>query len=97
MAVLLGAVKSKNKVYLSKMRTDYGIIPVLSNFQRVNRNTKVYYANKNGESVFFIIRKKDADLLKSKGFKIQSIDVPKGQYAKAVGYSSGTKLEVSKY
>jgi len=83
------------------MKTKYATIPVLSNNQKVNRKTTVYYAEKNSgggrESVFFIIRPKDAELLKSKGFSIQSIEVPKGYYPVAIGYSSGTKLEVSSY
>jgi hypothetical protein len=91
----------KIKVYLNKMKTEYATIPVLSNNQRVNRKTTVFYAERSigggRESVFFIVRPKDAELLKSKGFSIQSIEVPKGYYPVAVGYSSGTKLEVRSY
>ncbi|NDC96267.1 hypothetical protein EBZ38_11840 [bacterium] len=91
----------KIKVYLNKMKTEYATIPVLSNNQKVNRKTTVFYAERSigggRESVFFIIRPKDAELLKSKGFSIQSIEVPKGYYPVAVGYSSGTKLEVRSY
>lgn len=91
----------KVKVYLNKMKTEYATIPVLSNNQKVNRKITVYYAEKRidggRESVFFIIRPKDAELLKSKGFSIQSIEVPKGYYPVAIGYSSGTKLEVRSY
>lgn len=97
----------KVKIYLNKMRTEYATIPVLSNDQKVNRKITVYYAERNidrggffgggRESVFFIVRPKDAELLKSKGFSIQSIEVPKGYYPVAIGYSSGTKLEVRSY
>jgi hypothetical protein len=91
----------KIKVYLNKMKTEYATIPVLSNDQKVNRKTTVFYAERSigggRESVFFIIRPKDAELLKSKGFSIQSIEVPKGYYPVAIGYSSGTKLEVRSY
>jgi hypothetical protein len=91
----------KIKVYLNKMKTEYATIPVLSNNQKVNRKTTVFYAERSigggRESVFFIIRPKDAELLKSKGFSVQSIEVPKGYYPVAVGYSSGTKLEVRSY
>lgn len=91
----------KIKVYLNKMKTEFATIPVLSNNQKVNRKTTVYYAERSigggRESVFFIIRPKDVELLKSNGFSIQSIDVPKGYYPVAVGYSSGTKLEVRSY
>lgn len=91
----------KIKVYLNKMETEFATIPVLSNNQKVNRKTKVYYAEKSvsgcTESVFFIIRPKDTALLKAKGFAIQSIDVPKGHYPVAIKYSSGTKLEVRSY
>jgi hypothetical protein len=91
----------KIKVYLNKMKTEYATIPILSNNQKVNRKTTVFYAERSigggRESVFFIIRPKDAELLKSKGFSIQSIEVPKGYYPVAVGYSSGTKLEIRSY
>jgi len=91
----------KIKVYLNKMKTEYATIPVLSNNQKVNRKTTVFYAERSigggRESVFFIIRPKDAELLKSKGFSVQSIEVPKGYYPVAVGYSSGTKLELRSY
>ena len=96
-----GTLEKKFKVYLNKLRTEYGTIPVLSNNQKVNRKTKVYYAERSigdgTESVFFIVRPKDAELLKSNGFSIQSIDVPKGYYPVAVGYSSGIELEVRSY
>jgi hypothetical protein len=91
----------KVKVFLNKMRTEFAVIPVLSNNQKVNRKTTVYYAERNSdgnrESVFFIVREKDAAMLKSKGFKIQSIEVPKGYYPVAIGYAAGTKLEVRSY
>ena len=93
--------EKKIKVYLNKMKTEFATIPVLSNNQKVNRKTKIYYAERSigggRESIFFIIRPKDAELLKSNGFSIQSIEVPKGYYPVAVGYSSGTKLEVRSY
>jgi len=91
----------KIKVYLNKMKTDYATIPVLSNNQKVNRKITVYHAEKSigggTASVYFIIRPKDVELLKSKGFSIQSIDVPKGYYPVAVNYINGTKLEIRSY
>ena len=93
--------KNKVRVYLNKMKTEFGVFPVLSNNQKVNRKTTFYYADRKvvsgTESVFYIIRPKDAELLKSKGFAIQSIEVERGYYPAAVGYSSGTKLEVRSY
>ena len=67
----------KRKVYLSKMRTEIGMIPVLSNSTFVNRATKVWYARKGGRSVFFIIREKDAMKLQSLGYEIHRTIVEK--------------------
>lgn len=67
----------KRKVYLSKMRTEIGMILILSNYTFVNRPTRVWYARKGGRSVFFIIREKDAMKLKSLGYEIYSTIVDK--------------------
>ena len=67
----------KRKVYLSKMRTEIGMIPVLANTTRVNRPTRVCYARKGGRSVFFIVREKDAIKLQSLGYEIHNTIVEK--------------------
>ena len=67
----------KRKVYLSKLRTEIGEIPVLSNSTRVNRPTKLWYARKGGRSVFFIVREKDAIKLQSLGYDLYSMILKK--------------------
>jgi len=67
----------KRKVYLSKMRTEIGMIPVLSNSTFVNRPTKVWYARKGCRSVFFIVREKDAIKLQSLGYDLYSMILKK--------------------
>jgi len=67
----------KRKVYLSKMRTEIGMIPVLSNSTFVNRPTRVWYARKGGRSVFFIVREKDAMKLQEVGYDLYSMILKK--------------------
>jgi len=94
-------MKGKPKVHLTTMRTSAGSIVVLSNFQKVNRPTKVFHAEKesNGgrSSVFFIVRPKDVDKLIKDGYTVQSIEVPKLHYPVAINWPTGTILETRKY
>ena len=91
----------KNKVHLHKINTDFGKMPVMFNFQKVNRKTVIFYAEREidggTESIFYLVRPKDAELLKVNGYAIQSVEVPEGSYPAAFRYSSGTKLEVRHY
>ncbi len=93
----LQLMRKKHKVHLSIMRTDFGKFPVLSNNQRVNRNTTVYYASRTihgmNESIFYLVRTKDAEKLMDIGFDIQALVIETDQYAAAIGYNSGTILE----
>lgn len=59
------------------MRTEIGMIPVLSNSTFVNRPTKVWYARKGGRSVFFIVREKDAMKLQELGYDLYSMILKK--------------------
>ena len=72
----------KIKVNLTKMNTEIGLIPVLSYFQKVNRPIQIFAAerqiNNCNESIFFIVRSKDAIRLKEIGYNIQSIVLKPG-------------------
>lgn len=89
----------KVKVFLNKIRTDFGLIPVLSNTQTVNRPIEIYSAEKKHkegiESIFFIVRPKDADRLQSTGYEIKSIILMPGNSPRLIDYNNGegTKLE----
>jgi len=89
------------KVYLSKMNTEIGHIPVLSNFQTVNRAINIFSAerkvNNCNESIFFIVRPKDANKLKEIGYNIQCINLKPGNTPRFIDYNNGqgTQLEQS--
>lgn len=89
----------KIKVYLSKMNTEIGLIPVLSNTQTVNRPIYIYSAEKyegcGKHSIFFIVRVKDAKELQNKGYLIQSILLMPGFTPCLIDYNDGfgTKLQ----
>ena len=91
----------KIKVYLSKMNTEIGKIPILSNFQTINRPLQIFAAerkiNNCNESIFFIIRPKDANRLKEIGYNIQSINLLPGNTPIFINYGKGTKLEQRMY
>jgi hypothetical protein len=97
-------MKCKPKVYVNKTRTKVGVFLTLGNFQKVNRDTTVYYAEKlcksnSGEqmksSVFYLIRPKDAKKLAENGYTIKSVLVPAKHYPVAYGYSKGVELTYS--
>ncbi len=83
------------------MNTEIGLIPVLSNFQTVNRPLQIFSAerkDKNGtESIFFIIRPKDANKLQNCGYFIQSVVLQPNYTPRLIDYNNGqgTKLEQS--
>ena len=83
----------KIKVYLSKMNTDIGYIPVLSNFQTVNRPLQIFAAyrniNKGNESIFFIVRPKDANKLGQLGYVILSMVLLPGNKPRLIDYNNG--------
>ena len=91
----------KVKVYLSKMNTEIRLIPVLSNFQTVNRPIKIFSAEKiegcGKYSIFFIVRPKDATKLQNIGYFIQSVILQPGNKPRLIDYNdgNGTKLEQS--
>jgi hypothetical protein len=90
----------KAKVFLNVTETNFGKFPTLPNNQKVNRDTIVYYASKvtdkGKESIFFLIRHKDAKLLKDNNFDIQSILIPAGFYPAAISYKyNDTRLEIN--
>lgn len=97
--------KPNNRVFLSKMNTEIGRIPVLGNFQRINRPLMIYHADRQTqtkylgvahESIFFIIRHKDTEALKQKGYTITSILCPAKKYVMAFyDQKDGVKLQVS--
>jgi len=76
------------------MRTQIGYIPVLSNFQTVNRPINLFTAERfiNGckESIFFIVRPKDAVKLQSCGFNIKSIILLPGNTPRLLNYKNET-------
>lgn len=94
-------MKNKPFIHVSRMKTEIGYLPVLGNFQKVNRPIMVYYAekkeNKGISSIFYLIRKKDVFLLEKKGYTIYNIFLKKGEYARAIGYNTGAVLEKSNY
>jgi hypothetical protein len=82
-------MKRKTKVTLTKMNTEIGYIPVLSNFQTVNRPLNIFAAyrtiNNCNESIFFIVRPKDAAKLAEIGFNIAATELKPGFYPKFFG------------
>lgn len=91
----------KIKVYLSKMDTEKGYIPVLSNFQRVNRPLQIFSAerqiNNGTDSIFFIVRPKDANRLKEIGYNIQSIKLMPGNSPRLIDYNNGKGTILEQY
>lgn len=91
----------KIKVYLSKTKTEIGYIPVLSNFQTVNRPLRIFSAEKKEgsgtSSIFFIVRPKDANNLQKEGYIIKSIILKPGNTPRLIDYNNGkgTQLEQS--
>lgn len=86
------------KVYLSKMNTEIGYIPVLSNFQTVNRSINIFSAvrsiNNCNESIFFIVRPKDANRLKEIGYNIQCINLKPGNKPRLIDYNNGKGIQL---
>ena len=78
-----------------KMRTEAGLIPVVSNGFNLKRVTTLYYADKLGSSVFWIVRPKDCDKLRNIGYKVQSITVPALHHPRALNYGHKTILDYS--
>lgn len=89
----------KIKVNLHKTRSEIGLIPVLGNFQTVNRPTKLFAAEqrKNGfvRSVFFIVRPKDANKLRELSYEIKSIILKPGNYPRLLNYGNYTTFDQS--
>lgn len=94
-------MKFKAKVYVNKVKTAYGTFLTIGNFQKVNREIKVYLAEKfytssSGEavraSIFYLVRKKDVEKLIAHGYSIKSVIVPAGHYPKALIGSLGSEL-----
>jgi hypothetical protein len=87
----------KHKVFLNRMRTEIGVIPVLSNFQHVNRPLQIYTAEKHENegktSIFFIVRGKDAKKLADLGYEMQSIILKVGNTPSFLNWSTGSILE----
>jgi hypothetical protein len=72
-------MKTQDKIILHKMNSEIGKVPVVYGGALLKRNkpTQVFYAYKNmGGSVFFLVRKKDADLLQQNGYNVISAIVP---------------------
>jgi hypothetical protein len=86
------------KVYLTKMRTEIGYIPVLSNFQTVNRPLQIFAAerqvNNCNESIFFIVRRKDADKLQGFGYHILSMVLLPGNKPRLINYHDGCGVQL---
>lgn len=84
----------KVRVNLTKMNTEIGYIPVLSNFQTVNRPLQIFTAerkiNNCNESVFFIVRPKDANKLQNLGYNIKSIILKPGNEPYLIQYLNDT-------
>ena len=77
----------KRKIRMYKMNTEAGEIPVVfCTFTGLNRKTVLYYASKNGASVFWIVRPKDCEKLEQIGYIVKSIIVPAGSYPMALNY-----------
>ena len=91
----------KNKVYLSKMVTPIGRIPVLSNGQKVNRDLRIYAAHRTiddcNESIFFIIRKKDIARLQECGYTVIDMVLKAGSMPRLISIDGTLMLEQSKY
>ncbi len=91
-------MKRKVKVYLSKMRTEIGYMPVLSNFQTVNRPLQIFAAyrqiNNCNESIFFMVRPKDANKLQLIGFDILSMVLKPGNKPRLINYLDGKGLQL---
>lgn len=88
----------KAKVYLSKVNTIIGRIPVLSNGQKTRRPLQIYAAyrtvNDCNESIFFIIRSKDAIALHAAGYSIKSMVLNTGYYPRFIDYNNGNGLQL---
>ena len=91
----------KRKVYLSKMVTPIGRIPVLSNGQKVNRDLRIYTAHRTiddcNESIFFIIRKKDVARLQECGYTVIDMVLKVGSIPRLLRLGDTLMLEQSKY
>ena len=92
-------MKTKKRVFLSRTNTEIGYIPVLSNFQTVNRPLQIFAAerkiNNGTESIFFIVRPRDADKLQNYGYNIYTIILQPGNKPRLIDYNDGkgTQLE----
>jgi len=79
---------NKPKIPVVQMETEIGTIPILSNYQKVNRNITLYLAKKQIASgvktIFFIIRTKDVEALKKIGYIIYPMLIKKLNYPVAI-------------
>ena len=91
----------KTKVYLCKMFTPIGRIPVLCYGQKVNRDLRIYAAyrqiNNYNESIFFIIRKKDVARLQECGYTVIDMVLKAGCMPRLIRIGDTLMLEQSKF